>query len=407
MGGKTLSAFSVASLMFLAVFGFPSIAKSEIVQEWQVIPATNGAVSEASGILSMSGGNGHDIPPYMYRDYKPASDFEVSFDLKAETLGEVLLDQAGEGFVFSFANIDITSSQDHVFSFWCRARAGGQFLLAWHDALCDQYGWDCNWEPFVYNGIGYNNGYDFWHPNPPLDRSNAPIQPNTWYTIKLKVLKFPFTVIGEAYNETGYLMGSLTIQTINNHTFEDINHLYMSTGAGGTFYIRNLIIRNVQPADLECITISTQPNVTLGSPLDIWGNLEKRGVALTNELVLLKYSFAGADEWCPITSVYTDNDGSYRAQWICPATGTFTLSAEWKANGTHPSASVNATVICLPIQSESSIFNAAKSTSASSGEGNTTLFSKADISVWTWLFVASVPLGGCGSMFVYFKRRKH
>ena len=51
----------------------------------------------------------------------------------------------------------------------------------------------------------------YWHPNPPVDRSNAPVKPDVWYTLKLKVHETPFTVTGEVYTENGTLLGSLTI----------------------------------------------------------------------------------------------------------------------------------------------------------------------------------------------------
>ena len=42
--------------------------------------------------------------PYLVREFNPTGDFEVSLDLKAETLGEVSRDPmgAGEGFNFGF-----------------------------------------------------------------------------------------------------------------------------------------------------------------------------------------------------------------------------------------------------------------------------------------------------------------
>ena len=114
---------------------------------WQVGPE-GGNISESNGTLTFSGGDGSHIAPCLFKEFTPKGDFEISFQLKAETLGEVLVDQAGEGFVFSFGSINMTSLQFRVVSLWLRARAGGQFLLAWHDKLCDLYGWGCNWDSF-------------------------------------------------------------------------------------------------------------------------------------------------------------------------------------------------------------------------------------------------------------------
>ena len=222
------------------------VSAGGMLQDWRLGPE-GGRISESDGILIMSGGDGCHIPPCLFRDFTPSGDFEISFDLKAETLGEVILDQAGEGFTLCFGHLDKASQEFRSAGFWCRARSGGQFLLAWHDDLCDKYGWQGNWEPFVYDGLQYNNGYQFWHPDPPVDRSTAPVKPDVWYVVVLKVTEAPFTVTGEVYDEHQALLGSLTVNSINDFTFREINQLYMSTGAGGTFYIRNFTVKDVQP----------------------------------------------------------------------------------------------------------------------------------------------------------------
>ena len=215
-------------------------AKGDTFLGWQVGPG-GGHISESNGTLTFSA---NDVlpgkEPSLFKEFTPKGDFEISFQLKAETLGEILLDQAGEGFVFSFGKVNITYQEFHIVSLWLRARAGGQFLLDWHDDHCDFNGWQDNWVPFVYDGLEYNNGYAFWHPNPPQDRSNAPVKPDVWYTLKLKVQKTPFTVTGEVYSENDTLLGSLKTDKMNDFTFNDINYVLMATGGGGTFYVRNI-----------------------------------------------------------------------------------------------------------------------------------------------------------------------
>jgi outer membrane protein assembly factor BamB len=244
-------AFFLAAILLCtltSLVNFTGNARGETPAGWQVGPE-GGEVTESNGTLTFSGGDGTHIAPCLYKEFKPTSDFEVSFQLKAETLGEVIVNEAGEGFTFSFGDINMTSQEFHVVSLWERARAGGQFLLAWHDKQCDIYGWGCNWQPFVYNGIGYNNGYDYWHPNPPQGRSNAPVKPDVWYTLKLKVTKNSFTVTGEVYAENGTLLGSLTIDAMNDFTFDEIEYMYMSAGAGGPFYVRNMSVADLPPLE--------------------------------------------------------------------------------------------------------------------------------------------------------------
>ncbi len=345
----------------ITIGNIADIPPVDTFEGWQM-GNEGGHMSESNGTLTLSGGDGSHLGPCLFKEFTPQGDFEVSFQLKAETLGEVLLDQAGEGFVFSFGNISITTLQFHVVSFWLRARAGGQFLLGWHDQLCDINGWGCNWEPFVYNGIGYNNGYDFWHPNPPVDRSNAPVQPDVWYKVKLKVQETPFVVTGEVYSENGTLLGSLTIDAMNDLTFKDINYLYMSTGAGGTFYLRNLIISGAS-SSFANLSISAEPSSHVGSPVNIHGTLtDEYGNVLANEPVVLKYSFPGAEEWYPISSALTDASGNYNVQWMTTATGTFTLRAEWKGNSMYPRVYADMTLNSLPFQNNIVFFVESNST---------------------------------------------
>lgn len=139
-----------------------------------------------------------------------------------------------------------------------RARAGGQFLLVWHDDLCDENNWVCNWEPFVYNGLEYNDGYNYWHPNPPQDHSNSTVKSDVWYTIKLRVNKEPFTFTGEAYSQEDEFLGSLIIDSMNDLSFDDIKYCVMTTYPGGTFYVRNLTLTSNQANTTP--KVSTSPS---------------------------------------------------------------------------------------------------------------------------------------------------
>ncbi len=221
-----------------AAQGAPSDASSNLLGGWQV-GAQGGRVSETHGVLTLSG-NDQAAGPSLSLEFHPQTSFEVSFQLKAETLGVVHRDPAGagEGFGFSFSTNNTPPS--HGASFELRARAGGQFLLVWHNRACDLYGWSCDWVPFVYNGIGYNDGSAFWRDSPPEVRANAPVKPGVWYTVKLRVQATPFTFTGVVYAENGTLLGSMTVDDINDFTFEDIRYMGMSSGFGGTFYVRNI-----------------------------------------------------------------------------------------------------------------------------------------------------------------------
>lgn len=198
-----------------------------------------GVYSEKDGVITLSGDQ-NSPGPVLVKEFDPQDDFVVSFDLKAETLGEMnpYPQGGGEGFNFKFCTT--YGHSDPSVQFEMRARGGGQFLMVWHDKSCDQNGWTCNWEPFVYNGLGYSDGYDYWHPNPPQDRSNSTVKPDIWYTVKIKVQKEPFIVTSQVYNEQGVLLGSYRVDSINNLSFDDIHYCEMTTIQGGTFYVRNI-----------------------------------------------------------------------------------------------------------------------------------------------------------------------
>jgi hypothetical protein len=66
-----------------------------------------------------------------------------------------------------------------------------------------------------------------------------------------------------------------------------------------------------------------------GSLLDVHGN------GLADKNVVLYYAFEGTSTWTPFTSAQTDSSGRYSAVWVPPATGYYTVRAEWAGNATH------------------------------------------------------------------------
>lgn len=342
--GKKVT-FFIAVLFSLAILIGTSHAD---ILGWEVT-SLHGVCTESDGVITLSGDE-YVGGPGLSRDFKPQTDFELSLELKAETLGEVDRDPlgAGEGFGWGIA----TKNGSASVIFEMRARGGGQFLLVRHNYACDLYGWACDWTPFVYNSLAYNNGYAYWHPDPPVDRSNALVRPDVWYTLKLKVKESPFTVTAEVYNENGILLGALTINDMNNIGFKDIECVTMSSGHGGTFYVRNF----TAPPGPEGtnLSISTDSlSYTVGSTVDVKGTLMASGNGLTNTAIACYYTFAGADVWYPIGSAVTNAAGEYRTQWLSIGSGTFTLKAQWKGNASYEGAEAISVVNMLPIQSQS------------------------------------------------------
>ncbi len=436
-----LASLLVTILLSVSPLTFAENVNAENFGGWQITDA-GGKFTESNGVLTFSGDE-RALGPKVFREFKPQGDFEIAFQLKAETLGEVIVDQAGEGFGLSVVS-NITGPYRGI-GVGIRARAGGQFELTWYNKPCEVYGWGCEWVPFVYNGIAYNNGYAFWHPNTPKDRSQAPVQPDRWYTLKLKVKENPFTATGEVYAENGTLIGSLTANDMYGYTFRDLRYVMMASPFGGTFYLKNLtgigpnsdfsfspeeplvghpvlfvtsqalesngqklnyswnfgdgnttivqeqnIIHSFANAGTfnvsltvtdsmgeksstsqivrarvsTCLSISTDASFSVvGSIVNLHGKLiDAFGTGLANEPVVLQYSFPGTMSWYPISSTITDESGSYAVQWVNPATGSFTLKAEWAGNSTHVSAVNTTTLTSLPYQNQNVFFVESNST---------------------------------------------
>jgi hypothetical protein len=168
--------------------------------------------------------------------------------------------------------------------------------------------------------------------------------------MRLIIQQTPFLITAEVLAENGTLLGSFPINDINNFVFTDIKCVGISSGFGGTFYVKDFTMSDVSQIEGTVLSISTEPLVILGSQVKINGSLTNQGVALANELIIVKYTFPGAEEWYPIGSAYTDENGNYNIQWISTATGTFTLRAEWKGDTATPVASASTTLSSVASQ---------------------------------------------------------
>jgi hypothetical protein len=152
----------------------------------------------------------------------------------------------------------------------------------------------------LYNSLGYNNGYSYWHPEAsanannatlmpsmwypttPLNNSNALVKPDVWYTMTLKIQETPFTVTAEVLDENGTLLGAYIAFDMNNFAFEDIKCLGISSAFGGTFQIQN--ITEIMPTPTlsrppdEAVNATSTPtptaapaptaNLTINQPLE-------------------------------------------------------------------------------------------------------------------------------------------
>jgi hypothetical protein len=348
---------SLSLLSILPSFCFGIV---ETVQGWQV-DSSGGFVSESNGVITLAGDD-RSAGPLLYREIPPQSDFEISLQIKAATLGEVSRDPqgAGEGFALMLRPSTDFSAPTGV-NFELRARGGGQFLLARHNNL-----WPWDWTPFVYNTLEYNDGYSYWHSLPSSVTENALVKPNVWYTMKLVVHESPFTITAKVINETGAMLGSFSASDIIGFTFQDIKFIGISSGFGGEFYVRNISESGFISEGAAKSQISIFPEVsspTLGSIINIKGRLaDSNGSGLANELVVLYYSFPGIDQWLPISSILTNETGDYKIQWVNTASGNFILRAVWSGNSIYLGSSNTTVVSVLPYQNQTVFFVESNST---------------------------------------------
>ena len=121
------------------------------------------------------------------------------------------------------------------------------------------------------------------------------------------------------------------------------------------------------------ISISTGSSSTfVGFAVDINGALyDIHGDGLENQTVVLFYTFSGANTWVPITSDTTDHLGNYYVKWIPPATGYFTIKAEWTGNSTHFGANNAVSLSSIPYQNKY-VFSVESNSTVSSLAFNTT-----------------------------------
>jgi hypothetical protein len=136
---------------------------------------------------------------------------------------------------------------------------------------------------------------------------------------------------GVANQETGYFETTVTIPEA------DTGEHYLSIEDSETKVIIKIYSESASVKTPTYISISPSCSSTVvgfqveinGSLLDIYGN------GLADETVVLQYAFEGSSTWTPFTSDQTDSNGQYSAVWIPPATGYFTIKAEWAGDATH------------------------------------------------------------------------
>jgi parallel beta-helix repeat protein len=195
----------------------------------------------------------------------------------------------------------------------------------------------------------------------------------------------------------GVLVESWDDGSVGNYWSDYTGKDYNGDGVGDTPYIIDANNKDNYPIIRlsAYLSISTSTSATtVGSAVNVNGRLyAPSGDPLQNEVVVLSYTFAGANASFPISSSVTDEAGNYNMQWINNASGTFTLEVSWSGNSLYAGASNSTTLSLLPYENEQLFFVESNSTLTAlafnstsselsfsvSGASNTTGYVKATI----------------------------
>ena len=155
-----------------------------------------------------------------------------------------------------------------------------------------------------------------------------------------------------------------TDQPVIAHVFSDPGVFNVTLTVANSAGMQASTSQTVHVLQSTYLSISTDSSTAaVGSAVNVYGRLfDYYGTGLTNEPVVLSYTFAGADSWFPVTSAFTDDTGNYGMQWVNPASGAFTLKTEWQGNETYAGASSTSTLSSLPYLGQVAFFVESNST---------------------------------------------
>ncbi len=105
-----------------------------------------------------------------------------------------------------------------------------------------------------------------------------------------------------------------------------------------SFNLDYISVTQTMPAKIS-VSAYTETLQT-GYRVNINGNLTTpEGKPLSDENVVISYSIPGTSTWNPISAATTDQNGFFEVAWISPATGKFSVKADWAGNEAYSAAS--------------------------------------------------------------------
>jgi hypothetical protein len=238
---------------------------------------------------------------------------------------------------------------------------------------------------------------------------------NTWYTLVITISNNASHFEMAAYNETGSFMGRIS-GAYGDDALHRVVDGYLGFGAGangGNYTVRNVhITTNVEavapspypepsvapsaspsagpsntPSDAPAIKINTQcVTVTSGFKVLISGNLVIGNKEVADAALLLSYSVNNGSSWNELTTVVTDSQGGFLADWRPNVSGNYLLKASYSGTVYAPTSSVVSFVL-LPA-TDQNVFSVTSNSTISGFAFNST---SSELS-----FTASGPSGTRG-----------
>ncbi len=121
---------------------------------------------------------------------------------------------------------------------------------------------------------------------------------------------------------------------------------------------------------VSCNSFTSSSNLTL----EINGSLTADGTTLSGAPILISYSVTGGTSWQALTQEYTAPDGSFLAEWLPTATGSYVINATYPGNSAYSSTSTAVSLTVMPFltQSAQDVFSVVTNSSLSDLEFNST-----------------------------------
>ena len=111
-----------------------------------------------------------------------------------------------------------------------------------------------------------------------------------------------------------------------------------TTWGWSSFNIDYISVAQLKPSQIS--VSANAETLQTGYRVNISGNLSSsEGKPLINENIVISYSIPGTLSWNPISAATTNSNGLFAVAWISPASGKFTVKAEWTGNEAYSSAS--------------------------------------------------------------------